>query len=384
MREKLLEDSQKREERFLQLLQSIQPQTNAVTAVEGKSDLLPELMREITQFNYDPESGTPFSTWIGRFEAVLGNHGMQLSDHDKTGALLSKLDLETYNSYTDHIMPRTPGSLSYEETKEVLEDILGDKISVFRRRIDVMRLAIGNLTFRKLRSTINRMVALAQFDSLTKENFKCLIYISELQGTKYADIRTRLLSKLEKQEGCTLADLVNESESIIGLKKDSDLVDDTIHHVVNAVQRGNQRKKNRQDLPSKENPRASTKGACFLCGSLLHLKKDCPQNDCHNKKGPTRQPRIKKIEGDLKANRRYTEVSFGETKVRMQLDSGADVTVINREAWEQIGSPTLEKTITSLGAANGTPIEVLGQFDVQFTCGGHSGHGRCYVAENIE
>ena len=75
MREKLLEDSQKREERFLQLLQSIQPQTKAVTAVEGKSDLLPELMREITQFNYDPESGTPFSTWIGRFEAVLGNLG---------------------------------------------------------------------------------------------------------------------------------------------------------------------------------------------------------------------------------------------------------------------------------------------------------------------
>ena len=37
--------------------------------------------------------------------------------------------------------------------------MLGDKISVFRRRIDVMRLAIGNLTFRKLRSTINRVVA---------------------------------------------------------------------------------------------------------------------------------------------------------------------------------------------------------------------------------
>ena len=52
---------EEREERFLQLLQSIQPQTKAVTAVEGKSDLLPEFMREITQFSYDPESGTPFS-----------------------------------------------------------------------------------------------------------------------------------------------------------------------------------------------------------------------------------------------------------------------------------------------------------------------------------
>ena len=178
-------------------------------AVEGKSDLPPELMREITQFSYDPESGTTFSTWTGCFEAVLGNHGMQLLDHDKTGALLSKLDLETYNSYTDHIMPRTPNTLTYEETREVLEDMLGyDMISIFRRRrIDVMRLAFGNLTFRKLRSTINRMVALAQFDSLTKENSKCLIYISALQGTKYADIRTILISKLEKQEGCTLAEI---------------------------------------------------------------------------------------------------------------------------------------------------------------------------------
>ena len=41
---------------------------------------------------------------------VLGNHGMQLSDHDKT--LLSKLDLETY--LATPIMPRTPGSLSYQ------------------------------------------------------------------------------------------------------------------------------------------------------------------------------------------------------------------------------------------------------------------------------
>ena len=60
MREKLLEDSQKREERFLQLLQSIQPQTKAVTAVEGKSDLLPELMREITQFSYILSLEHPF------------------------------------------------------------------------------------------------------------------------------------------------------------------------------------------------------------------------------------------------------------------------------------------------------------------------------------
>ena len=204
----------KREKRFLQLLQSIQPQTKAVTAVEGKSDLLPELMREITQFSCDPESGTPFSTSMGTSKLCWVAMGCSCRTMTKQGQCCRS---STWRPTIDHIMPWTPGSLSYEETKEVLEDMLGVTILVLRRRIDVMRLAIGNLTFRKLRSTINRMVALDQFDSLTKENFKCLIYISALQGTKYADIRTRLLSKLEKQEGCTLEDLVNESESIIGL-----------------------------------------------------------------------------------------------------------------------------------------------------------------------
>ena len=118
---------EEREERFLQLLQAIQPQTKALTAVEGKSDLLPELMRKRSCSSAMILSlKTPF---------FLSNHGMQLSDYDKTLLLLSKLDLETFNSYTDHIMPRTPGSLSYEKTKEVLEDMLGDKISVSRRRM---------------------------------------------------------------------------------------------------------------------------------------------------------------------------------------------------------------------------------------------------------
>ena len=75
-------------------------------------------MREITQFSYDPEAGTPFSTWMGRFEAVLGNHGMQLSDYDKTGALLSKLDWR----------PTTTTPIT--SCREVLKDVLGDKISV--------------------------------------------------------------------------------------------------------------------------------------------------------------------------------------------------------------------------------------------------------------
>lgn len=41
-------------------------------------------------------------------------------------------------------------------------------------------------------------------------------------------------------------------------------------------------------------------------------------------------------------------------EVRMQLDSGADVTVISIGTWSKIGSPGLSQTSMITGAANGS------------------------------
>ena len=38
----------------------------------------------------------------------------------------------------------------------------------------------------------------------------------------------------------------------------------------------------------------------------------------------------------------------------------------------------------SLSAANGTPIEVLGCFEVQLRCQGFTGHGRCFMAKGVD
>ena len=66
----------------------------------------------------------------------------------------------------------------------------------------------------------------------------------------------------------------------------------------------------------------------------------------------------------------------------MQLDSGADVTLIDTQTWVKIGSPELSKPATTIGAANGTEIEVVGEFEVNFTCAGFQGRGRCFVTKN--
>ena len=95
--------------------------------------------------------------------------------------------------------------------------------------------------------------------------------------------------------------------------------------------------------------------------------------------------RAKKIDDNQKkGNRKFAEIDFGGTKIKMQLDSGAEVTIINTNTWKKIGTPGLDKSSVSLSASNGTPIEVLGCFEVQFRCQGFTGHGRCFMAKDVD
>ena len=74
---------------------------------------------------------------------------------------------------------------------------------------------------------------------------------------------------------------------------------------------------------------------------------------------PKKKMRAKKIDDNQKkGNRKFAEIDFGGIKIDMQLDSGADVTIINTDTWEKIGTPSLDKSSVSLSAVNGTPIEV--------------------------
>ena len=75
-------------------------------------------------------------------------------------------------------------------------------------------------------------------------------------------------------------------------------------------------------------------------------------------------------------------MKFGDVEIRMQLDAGADVTIISTKTWVKIGSPRLDKATTKIGAANGTEIQVLGEFQTKFSCAGFTGNGRCFVAKN--
>ena len=199
------------------------------------------------------------------------------------------------------------------------------------------------MNFRSYATMVNRMCKLAQVDLLTKEQIKCLLFVLGMKKQAHSGFRTCLLQKLELQTSCTLEDLYIECEHILSLRKDANAIGE-VPSVVQVVQRNSRRKKSRPEFPSKEFGRPSAAKRCFICDKTTHLAMSCLK----------KKMRAKKIDDNQKkGNRKFAEIDFGGIKIEMQLNSGADVTIINTDTWEKIGTPSLDKSSVSLSAANG-------------------------------
>ena len=69
----------------------------------------------------------------------------------------------------------------------------------------------------------------------------------------------------------------------------------------------------------------------------------------------------------LNSHRQYVNVKLKDVDVKMQLDTGADVSTISRRTWMELGSPNLKASPAELRAANGSLIEVFGVHETPFT-----------------
>ena len=99
-----------------------------------------------------------------------------------------------------------------------------------------------------------------------------------------------------------------------------------------------------------------TPSACYGCGQF-HWYNDCPYKNkiCRNcnKKGhkmsncrKLKQSRvtITQIDDQEQNVRKYLYVKIQNKKVKMQLDTGSDISIINTQTWQNIGKPTLFKS----------------------------------------
>ena len=71
---------------------------------------------------------------------------------------------------------------------------------------------------------MNQKCEKSKLNSLTEEQFNCLIFIAGLKSESHRDIQTRLLSKLEHNKDITIQALKVECNNLLSINRDTMLI----------------------------------------------------------------------------------------------------------------------------------------------------------------
>ena len=179
-------------------------------------------------------------------------------------------------------------------------------------------------------------------------------------------MRRRILTKLENEQNMSLQQLADYCQEHVNIKQDSQKIEEAgIANVRRIWKSPASTNKNHE-----ENPPPS---ACYGCGQF-HWYKGClyKYKICRNcnRKGhkmlcckKIKQSRVKitQIDNQEQNIRKYLNVKIQNKKVKMQLDSGSDISIINTQTWKNIGKPTLLKSNKITRTVTGRKINFVGE-----------------------
>nr|CDJ92916.1 uncharacterized protein K02A2.6-like [Haemonchus contortus] len=310
--------------------------------------------------------------WFKRYGPIIRDS--TIPEDKKRDLILLKLDDAAYRKYADDILPSQPHEINFNTTVRNLQKLFTSKKTLIRRRYECLRITCPPLTqdnvpFRDYANTIKRMDEDAALKEMDYTSMKTLQFVAGLQDPLLREIRLRMLRRFDTQPEdapLTIEDLVAECENITALKMDNANMEAS--HGVHAVQK--------------------KKVKCFKCGGP-HYKTFCPLLMKQSPKKPKRMhhrhkrnkcKNVATFSGEHA--RTYINVDVQGHKLRFQLDTGADITLISRHTWKKHGFPTLEPYATPVKTADGSPMKIDGrchtEFSVKDRTNGEQHHGNGY------
>ncbi|KHN82971.1 Uncharacterized protein K02A2.6, partial [Toxocara canis] len=138
------------------------------------------LSTRLPEFIYDPDNGCTFDVWIHRYEDVIVQDGSTLDEAAKARLIVSKLDAAAYARFTNHILPKRPSELCFDDTVKTLKELFGHNTSVFVRRYTYLRTQRDGESLSYYTGMVNRRHEMAEFNTITPEQMKCLVWICGL------------------------------------------------------------------------------------------------------------------------------------------------------------------------------------------------------------
>ncbi|CAH8511941.1 unnamed protein product [Schistosoma turkestanicum] len=356
-------------------IQCSSPHTVSNTSCEAVANSIPE-------FVYNPECGNTFLTWFKRWEDTFRIEFGKQDDAWKTRLLLRKLGSNEYERYADHVLPKLPRELSFEETVTQLSDIFSESASLFSIRYHCLNLVKHeDDEYPVLADVVNRECERFKLRSLTEDQFKCLIFIKALQSPQDAETRTRLLIRMDQDPNVTLITLTDECKRLQSTRHDNMLIEQVNPNLTSSSVNAITRLKVQKPIASRSRPTT----ACWLCGDW-HYVRFCPFKKhkcqmCHkrgHKEGHcqpirTSQPKKKRkrtrhvvksaeskslslvaaFQTDYDVWRKYVTIQLNGASARFQIDTASDITLMSRETYNSLGKPPMKPSKKTAKSASG-------------------------------
>lgn len=411
------------EQRFTQLIETLRVDNGAAThaAQAGsrpteKRNALPPQLTDIEAYVADLGNPTHFEDWLKRFEMSLLCAAANIGDKDKTMVLATKLSADAFAEFRKCCLPKDVTDYTYEETVARLRLLFTKQRSVFADRYDCLRLTRDE--GEEFMHFVNRCKASLKrfrFEDLTNEQFKALILLSALKSATDEPLRARILQKLNQDgDQVRFDEIITDCVSFLTTKEDCRVfAKESVQ--LNAVQKPPQehRQHRKQQPPLQRKPgtptaRSVPPSPCFRCGDL-HWSKDCTHvshkcNKCkrvghlesqcgrtHNYHSRNHRPKTnnrKTVFSQVGTVLQWAKpsglmemaVRVNEARVKFYLDTGAEVNIINRETFESIGAPALQKCDEVARMYNGQTATFLGKGKAIFQRRNHMTTEVFYVA----
>ncbi|CDW61205.1 hypothetical protein TTRE_0000964401, partial [Trichuris trichiura] len=173
------------QEQFAETLQRLSLSQASTEKMVRSHPTLDTLAASISEFDYDPSTEDTFEAWFSR---------------KKTSSTL-----KPRSSMMQHAFGCCYASYGQMYTR-------------------TNKASLNNDDYITYGGIVNREFQRFQLDTLSEDNFKCLIFVCGLQSPDDAAVRLKLLNKIETEPNVTIAKLVDECNHLRNLKYDTEMV----------------------------------------------------------------------------------------------------------------------------------------------------------------
>lgn len=376
--------------------------------------LMDSLAKNISNdFVYDPENNATFKLWYAKYKGLLEEDGKELDDAKKVRLLLLKLGTREHEQYLAHILPKEPKDFNFEQTIESLKVRFGLKETTFRSRFKCLRVAkVSSEDYFTYAGRINTLVQKIDYAKMSEDDFKCVLFIVGLNAVDESDVREKLLELVEKRstdagadtKKLTIDQLVIEGQRFVSLRSDNQEIEKhAAPQIVNAIQ-GQRKFNEKKSAPTSHEGKKSPSSPCWLCGGEHysnkcsykdHECKSCKQHGhkdgfCdsakqkQNKKSNKNSQHANAVysETSMPQLRRYVNMEIFNQRLKLQMDTASDPTVISYKSWKRIGSPILTEPDKSVTSASGDPVPAIGYFEATLRHRFESHSDKIFVSTN--